>query len=216
MPVTVRYSNGSGSPTEHDHDLDVRGMATKFHFDGGIDADLIMITLPVFFARTPADFLAFARAGVPKPAKSPSWLDGVLAKLQLRQPDPQLNPGQTTSGEAGVVRYINQNRSARGGFVAATMLPTPTSYARATYHALHTFKLTDGEGVVRFGRFTWEPVAGGRPETHSDLPDNYLREELGPRMARTPARFVLRMVLAEQGDDLDDPTELWDTTRRAS
>ncbi len=33
-------------------------------------------------------------------------------------------------------------------------------------------------------------------------------------MARKATRFVLRMVLAEQGDDLADPTVLWDTTRR--
>ncbi len=213
VPVTVRYSNGSGSRVERDHDLDVRGMSVKFHFANDIDADLIMITLPVFFAKDPRDFLHFAQDGVPKRAHSPSWLAKLIAKLQLHQPDPDLDPGQTTSGEAGVVRYVDRVKSARPGFVAATMLPTPTSFARATYHALHTFKLTDSEGVVRYARFTWEPVAGGRPENNSELPDNYLRAELGRRIARTPTRFVLRMVLAQQGDDLDDPTVLWDTTR---
>ena len=35
IPVTVRFSNGSGSPVERDNVLDARGMATKFHLPRG-------------------------------------------------------------------------------------------------------------------------------------------------------------------------------------
>src|ERR1019366_7804345 len=43
VPVTIRFSNGSGSPVEHDDALDVRGMAAKFHLASGTEADLVMI-----------------------------------------------------------------------------------------------------------------------------------------------------------------------------
>ena len=213
VEVTVRFSNGSGSPVEHDDALDVRGLSAKFHLDAGREADLIMITLPVFFARTPEDFLEFAHAGIPRFDPLPGWWRRLMDKLQLR-PDPvRPDPKSPNDGSAGILAYANRHASARPGTIAALMLVTPTSYARATYHALHTFKVTNADGVVRYVRLSWEPVAGVRPIGDAAVPEDYLRTELGARLAREPARFVLRMVVAGQGDALDDPTRLWDTTR---
>jgi catalase len=213
IPVTVRFSNGTGSPVERDHALDVRGLATKFHLPSGHTADLIMITLPQFFARTPKDFLGFAAAGDPKPDRGESWLGRLLDRLQLRQPAPPPDPEVPDDGTAGVLAYANRHMSARAGTVDALLLVTPTSYARVTYHALHAFKLTGPDGTVRYARFTWEPVAGVRPLQGKRVPDDYLHTELAVRLRHGPARFVLRMVLAGQGDPVDDPTKWWDTTR---
>jgi catalase len=211
-PVTVRFSNGSGSPVEHDDALDVRGLAVKFHLSPG-DADLIMITLPVFFASTPAEFVGFAKAGVPKPVKKESWWGRLVDQLELRAPSPPPDPDNPDSGAAGVLQYANRHVSARPGTVAALMLVTPTSYARATYHALHTFKLTGPDDALRYARFSWEPVSGVRPERAKKPASDYLQTELRERLTRGPITFVLRMVIAGQGDALDDPTQLWDTTR---
>jgi len=213
IAVTVRFSNGSGSPVEHDDALDVRGMAAKFHLGTDREADLIMITLPVFFAKTPEDFLGFARAGVPRFDPLPTWWDRLVDKLLLR-PDPtRPDPHNPDDGSAGVLAYANRHASARPGTIAALMLVTPTSYARATYHALHTFKATNADGLVRYVRLSWEPVAGVRPIGGAEVPEDYLHQELGERLRHGPARFVLRMVVAGEGDDVDDPTRLWDTTR---
>ena len=38
----------------------------------------------------------------------------------------------------------------------------PESYARASYHAVHTFMVTAPDGVRRPVRFSWQPVAGVR------------------------------------------------------
>jgi catalase len=210
--VTVRFSNGSGSPVERDDTLDVRGLAVKFHLSQS-EADLIMITLPVFFASTPEEFLGFAEAGDPESVKPESWWGRLMDQLRLRPPAPPVDPQNPTSGAAGVLAYANRHASARPGTVAALMLVTPTSYARATYHALHTFKLTGPDGVVRFARFSWEAVAGVRPEVAKGPAPDYLHTELRERLGRGPITFVLRMVVASQGDALDDPTQLWDTTR---
>lgn len=211
VPTTVRFSNGSGSPQEPDSALDVRGMATKFHLPGGVETDLIMITLPVFFAADPAQFLGFSLAGLPKPVKNESWWGRLMDRLRLRVSLP--DPGTKESGTAGVLAYANRHMAARPGTVAAMMLVAPTSYARCEYHALHTFKLTDASGKSRYCRFTWEPVAGVRPLEDTHVPDHYLQAELRERLGRGPVRFVLRAVFAGQGDDLADPTKVWDTTR---
>jgi len=123
------------------------------------------------------------------------------------------DPGTPKSGTEGVLEYANRHLAARPGTIAAMMLVTPTSYARAEYHALHTFKLVDSSGSTRYCRFTWEPVAGVRPIEATHLPDKFLQAELRERLRRGPVRFVLRAVMAGQGDDLADPTKMWDTTR---
>jgi catalase len=212
VPVTIRFSNGTGSPQVRDGAQDVRGLAAKFHLPSGAEADLIMITLPLFFAATPAGFLGFAVAGIPAARRPESLAAGVRDAVGLRVPLPPADP-EHPDGLAGVLEYADRDRTARPGTIAALTLVTPTSYARVTYHALHAFKMTDPEGVVRYGRFTWEPVAGVRPHPDLQPPDDYLRPELAERLHRAPARFVLRMTVAEQGDPLDDPTKWWDTTR---
>jgi len=52
VKVTVRFSNGSGSPAQHDGWNDVRGMATRFHLEGDRATDLIAMTLGGFFVRS--------------------------------------------------------------------------------------------------------------------------------------------------------------------
>lgn len=210
-PVTVRFSNGSGSPVEHDSALDVRGMAVKFHLKEGA-SDLIAITLPIFFAQTPEEFLQFAAAGKPEPDKPPNWFARFLDGLQLRSP-PRPS-GLPDDGAKGVARYANTHMAARPGTVGATMLVTPSSYARAAYHALHTFKFIAADGAVTYCRFDWQPIAGVHPFLEKGKHDQFLHAELRERLKRAPVRFVLRMSIAGQGDDINDPTKVWDTTRK--
>ena len=88
------------------------------------------------------------------------------------------------------------------------------SYARASYHAVHTFMVTAPDGVRRPVRFSWQPVAGVRNTDPTAAPrDKYLFEELENRLRRWPARFLLMMTIGEAGDALDDPTKPWPATR---
>lgn len=232
-PISLRFSNGSGSPDEHDSALDVRGMAVKFHLRDGGESDLIAITLPVFFAQTPQGFLQFAAAGVPEPDKPEGWFQRLLDMLQLRAP--ARRPDLPEDGTVGVLKYANKHMAARPGTVAATMLVTPVSYGRAAYHALHTFKMIAADGAVTYCRFDWDPVAGVQPieegvsdpyrptessaqtgldpSQKKDSDNRFLHQELRNRIKAGPVRFVLRMNVAGQGDDINDPTKVWDTTR---
>ena len=61
--VTVRFSNGGANPDGRDTDIgDGRGMATKFYLADGTTTDIVALSLPVFFVRTPEEFLEFTLA----------------------------------------------------------------------------------------------------------------------------------------------------------
>src|SRR5439155_14632869 len=65
VAVNVRFSNASGNPDSADRTPDGRGMAAKFYLLDGARTDIVAVTLPCFFVRTPEDFVAFTRATKP-------------------------------------------------------------------------------------------------------------------------------------------------------
>jgi len=212
--ASVRFSNGSGSPVQHDGRSDVRGMATRFHLKNDAATDLIAMTLSEFFVRTVEEFLDFTKASLPKPVQKESPWRKLLDMLQLKLPLPDPMPGQTMGADAGMLDYANRHAFAQLGISQAATIGAPTSYARASYHAVHTFIVTAPDGTRRPVRFTWQPVAGLRVTGPNEPPrDNYLQQELKERLRQWPARFMLMMTIGEAGDALDDPTRPWPDRR---
>ena len=210
----VRFSNGSGSPVQHDGWSDVRGMATRFYLEDGTATDLIAMTLGEFFAPTVVDFLAFTKDAQPKPVQRESAWRKILDMLRLTPPLPNPLKGQTATGDAGTLGYANLHRFAQLGVFQAAAIGAPVSYVRATYHAVHTFVVTAPDGVRRHVRFSWQPVAGVRSTDPNKPPkDKYLHKELEDRLRQLPARFMLMMTIGEVGDAFNDPTEPWPAKR---
>ena len=113
-----------------------------------------------------------------------------------------------------MLAYANQHRFAQLSIFQAGPIGAPVSYARATYHAVHTFIAVAPDGVRRPVRFSWQPVAGVRVTDPAKPPvDQYLAKELEGRLRQWPARFMLMMTLGEAGDDVDDPTRPWPAKR---
>ncbi|MDQ1568038.1 MAG: catalase [Actinomycetota bacterium] len=216
VPVTVRFSNSTGLMSVPDGAPDVRGMAVKFHLSGGAETDLIAITVPVFPAGSVEDSLSFLAAAVPAPVRPVSPLRRLIRDLTLRLPLPTPAEGETTSSAMGVFRFGVSHPQAEAGVLALFGAITPTSYARAAYHAIHAFRITAADGTVRSVRFHWEPVAGVRPVAEEDRPlaDDYLQGEIDERLTGGPIEFVLRIQVAEIGDDTSDPTKPWPWRRR--
>ncbi len=74
VPVTVRFSNGGGDPGIPDYAREGRGMAVKFYLPDGAKTDIVGLSLPCFFVRTPEDFLEFTRARMDPERLMPDWL----------------------------------------------------------------------------------------------------------------------------------------------
>ena len=187
----VRFSNGSGDPTVPDGTRDARGMAVKFYLPAGGTTDIIGLTLPVFFARTPEDLLAFNAA---------------------RRPDPAT--GQPDVEKVGA--YLAEHPEAVAAVTAAITHPAPASYAALTYHSLHAFGFAAGDDSVRYGRYHLVPEGGDETITEEEAaanPPDYLRDELATRFERGPAVFHLEVQLAGDGDPVDDPTAEWPADR---
>jgi catalase len=188
VPVTVRFSNGSGNPRSPDFAADLRGMAVKFYLRDGTRTDLVAVSAPVFSSPTPEGFVDLLRAqgaGAAAAVKLPLLLarePGLLARL----------PG-----------------------TIAAMRP-PASYATVRYHGQHAFRWIAPDAVVRHVRYTLVPLVGERhlaPWTARRGGRDYLQDELRRRLAEGPVRFALEVQIATPGDPVEDPSTAWPAHR---
>jgi catalase len=183
----VRFSNGSGDPTAPDAARDARGIGVKFYLPDGPTTDVVAISLPAFFARTPEELLAFNEARRPDPASGQPDLERVGA-------------------------YLAEHPEAMTAVNAAITHPIPASYATLTYHSLHAYGFEAPDGTVRYGRYHLVPDQGEQSlsdEEVASMSPDFLREELDERLRAAPAAFELRVELADAGDPVDDPTAVW-------
>src|SRR5215210_3598600 len=188
VPVTARFSNGGGDPGIPDYAKEGRGLAVKFYLPDGSRTDVVGLSLPCFFARTPEGFLEFTRA---------------------RKPDPET--GQPDFGKIGA--WLEAHPEAGPAIQAAVTADPPESYATVTYNSIHSFRLTAPDGSERFVRYRFEPEAGEAtlsPEDAKARGRDYLQEEIA---ARDSAAFRMVALIAEDGDAVDDPTIAWPDER---
>jgi len=189
VPVTVRFSAGSGQPTVPDTNQMPRGMAVKFSLPDGSKTDLVVLSFngfPVATAEEFRDFLLAIAASGPDAAK-PTAIDKFLGA----------HPAAKTFVE--------------------TPKPQPISYATLPYFGINSFKFTNAKGAATFGRYQLRPVAGEHFLTQEQLatmgPD-YLSTEIRERVRRGPAKFKLLVQVAEKDDKIDDPSIAWPDTRK--
>ena len=192
VPVVVRFSNGSGDPHAPDGTRDGRGMAVKFRLADGSSTDLVGLTMPMFFVRTPADFLEF---------------------LAARRPDPATGAPDM----AAIGAFLEKHPEALPGIQLALTLDFPASYVTCRYFGVHTFVFESPDGHRQPFRYHWEPAGGVETITEEDAKsraDRYLSDELAERLAKGPTSFALRVTLPDDGDPLDDPTQVWPDGRK--
>ncbi|WP_407294126.1 catalase HPII [Stutzerimonas zhaodongensis] len=138
-PVFVRFSTVQGSRGSADTVRDVRGFATKFYTDEGI-FDLVGNNMPVFFIQDAIKFPDFVHAVKPEPhneiPQGQSAHDNFWDFVSL------------TPESAHMVLWTMSDRA------------IPRSYRAMEGFGVHTFRLINAEGVSRFVKFHWKPVAG--------------------------------------------------------
>ena len=188
-PVTVRYSNFAGVPTVADNDpaqSGPRGIAIRFHLGEHAHTDIVAHSYDGFPVRTGEEFLGFLRAVAAFVTGKPEQMGAFLA------------------GHPNAKRFVE------------TPKPIPTSFAREAFFAGTAFKFTNAAGVSRHGRLRLRPEAGteyySNEEAATKSPD-FLFDELGPRLARQPAKLGVFVQMAEPGDDITDSSTTWPASR---
>ncbi|MBK3869911.1 catalase HPII [Pseudomonas stutzeri] len=138
-PVFVRFSTVQGSRGSADTVRDVRGFATKFYTDEG-NFDLVGNNMPVFFIQDAIKFPDFVHAVKPEPhneiPQAQSAHDSFWDFVSL------------TPESAHMVLWTMSDRA------------LPRSYRAMEGFGVHTFRLINAEGISRFVKFHWKPVAG--------------------------------------------------------
>jgi catalase len=186
--VTARFSNGGGDPGIPDYAREGRGLALKFYLPDGSKTDIVALSLPCFFVRTPEDFLDFTRA---------------------RKPDPET--GQPDFEKVGA--WVQEHPEAVAAIQAAMGADPPESYATVAYNSIHSFLWTAPDGTERWVRYRFEPEEGERalpPDDAKALGRDYLQEEI---VARDSAAFRMLVVIAGEDDAVNDPTVAWPEER---
>jgi catalase len=187
----VRFSNASGDPNKPDGSREGRGMGVKLYLDDGATTDIVAVTVPVFVARTPEDFLEITSTRIPDPATG--------------KPDPKK-----------IESYLERHPEAMGSIFAAMSFQPPASYLQLTYHAVHAFRFENARGESRWVRYRWEPESGEAfldPAEAKQRDLHYLRAELEERFGTGGGAFRLTAQIAEEGDDVTDPTTAWPDER---
>lgn len=189
VPVTVRHGHSaSGNPWGP---AVTPSMAVKFYLPDGTVTDLIGLTIPVFFGRTP---------------------DEVLAGLKALKPDPATGKPD----EKRVMQFLATRPWVAKAFQIVKAVPYPVSFAQTAFHAIHAFRFVNSADEVQYARYHWEPEVGVAGQTLEELqkqPPSYLFEELESRLRKAPVVHNLVLQLAGDDDPTDDPTAPWPDDR---
>ncbi len=188
--TTVRFSNGGGNPEMPDYAREGRGLAVKFYLPDGSRTDTVSLTLPVFFVRTPEDFVEFTRS---------------------RKPDPET--GKPDFAKIGA--FLEAHPEAQPAIEAALAAPPPASYATCRFNGIHAFRWIHADGAARDIRYRWEPEAGEETISDEDARErgrHYLQEDIAARLERGTVAFRLVVILGD-GDPTHDPTAAWPEDR---
>jgi catalase len=188
VPVTVRFSDGSGMPTVPDGSPAMpRGIAIKYHLPSGPATDMVTNSFKFFPVGTGEDFRDLLQAIVASPpdAPKPTKLDQFFA------------------GHPNAPKAIGS-------------LPIPDSFADEEYHGIDAFIFVNKSGQRQAVRYVIAPekLVHITPEEAAKQSPDYLFDDLAKRLARKPVVFHVKAVLAEPGDQTKDASQPWPDDRK--
>ncbi len=120
-------------------------------------------------------------------------------------------------GAEGKQWLIDNKPDASAFFDYIKLLPPSASFANSRYFGVNSFLFSASTGEIKPGRWIFEPVSGviNLSQTElANLSDDFLKTELLTRIKDKPAVWDLYIQLAQEGDEIDDPTVLWPETRQ--
>jgi catalase len=188
IPVTARFSDGSGMPTVPDGSPAMpRGIAIKYHLPGGADTDMVTNSFKFFPVGTGEDFRDLLQAIIASPPDAP----------------------KPTKLEQFFASHPNAPR-------AIGSLPIPDSFADEEYHGIDAFIFVSKNGKRQAVRYLITPqkLVHITPEEAAKQPPDFLFDDLSKRIAREPLVFHLKAQLAQAGDQTKDASQPWPDDRK--
>jgi len=188
VPLVGRFSLGGGNPMASDGQKDnVRGIALHFQLPDGSNSDLLMISAPIFPAKTPEDFLALLTAVAskdkgkidayfkahPESTRQKTWLTARETPASYATADYFGVHTFYLTNAKGERQGVKWKAEPVGGFVGLSD------------------KDAEGKGSDFYGK------------------------ELSEAFAKGPVAFNLYAVLGQPGDQDDDPTLEWPADRKS-
>lgn len=187
-PVVGRFSMGGGNPDAPNNQKDnARGLALHFDIGNGNTTDLVMISAPVFVAKSPNKFLELLQTVA---TKDKDKIDAFF----------KANPESTNQKTWLTARPVPASYATASYFGVHTFTLTNA----AGKSQIIKWKLVPKGGEVGLSD----------DDAKAKAPDFY-KPELTERLAKGPAEFELAAILGQEGDALDDPTALWPEDRKA-
>src|ERR1700688_2943989 len=188
IPVTARFSDGSGMPTVPDGSPAMpRGIAIKYQLPGGGDTDMVTNSFKFFPVGTGEEFRDLLQAIVASPPDAP-------------------HPNK-------VEQFFASHPNAPK---AIGSLPIPDSFADEEYHGIDAFIFVDKSGQRQAVRYVIAPekLVHITPEEAAKQAPDFLFDELAKRIARKPLVFHLKAQLAESSDQTKDASQPWPDDRK--
>ena len=185
QPVSARFSVGGGKPNMSDKSPSVRGIGLSI---GGHDQswNMALISAPVFFANSAEQFRAFLAARVPDP--------------EIGGPDPD---------KVKAFNAANPNTVPHQEYLKTT---SPCRcFSAENYHSGHAYRFSTTEGEIS-ARVFLEPRAGRQGLSEEEMAaasDDFLQDALLQKLAKNPASWTVKLVVANEADDTSDPTVPW-------
>jgi len=191
VPVTVRFSDGSGLPTIPDNNPNAspHGMAIRFALPGGAYTDIVANSHNGFFIGNGNDFLAFLKA---------------IAATNETSPHP--SPIEKFLGShPAALKVITDSR------------PAAKSFENLDFYGNNAFVFVDAAGHKQAGRYQIIPVAGVvklDSATAARQKPDYMFDDLKAAVARGPVKYTLYAQLANPGDQTNDGSVVWPSDRK--
>ena len=191
VPITVRFSDGTGVPAIPDNDPNAspHGMAIRFALAGGAYTDIVAFSHNGFFVGNGNDFLAFIKA---------------IASTNEKSPHP--TPIEAFLGShPAALKVIMDSK------------PAAKSFENLDFYGNNAFIFVDSAGNKHPFRYQIIPVAGVvklDSAASAKKKPNYMFDDLKTAVAKGPIKYKLYAQLANPGDQTNDGSVVWPSDRK--
>ncbi|MEJ8857598.1 catalase family peroxidase [Variovorax robiniae] len=185
-PVTGRFNLAVADPKTEDATARVRGLGLRIQSPDGQEWRSAMIDAPFFPIATPQAFY----------------------DLQVASHSSDPNAMKTFAG-------AHPELGAFGAWAGSA--PWTGSYTESRYNSLNSFVFTNAHGQDQVVRWSFVPAAAPVPVPPDELKKRgpgFLDKDITDKVAGSPQRWTLVVMVANPGDVTADPSKAWPEDRR--